>query len=75
MKFKLQAIDDDGTSVTHEFTVSVWYEALNNFVRFLRGCGFDLKNNSVGINEGLDHCGMEYYELGNITTFEQVKES
>lgn len=74
MKFKLQAIDDDSTTLTHEFTSEVWYQALDSFVKFLRGCGYRLEDNSVGINEGLDHCGMEYYELGNITTFEQEKE-
>lgn len=74
MKFKLQATHDDGTVITHEFEEDVWYAALDNFVKFLRGCGYRLENNSVGINEGSGHCGMEYYELGNITTFEQVKE-
>ena len=75
MKFKLQATHDDGTVITHEFEEDVWYAALDSFVKFLRGCGYHLEDNSVGINEGLDHWGMEYYELGNITTFEQVKES
>ena len=74
MKFKLQATHDDGAVITHAFEEDVWYAALDNFVKFLRGCGYDLADNSIGINEGLDHRGMEYYELGNITTFEQEKE-
>ena len=68
MKFKLQAFDD-GTVVTHEFEPEVWYQILDNFVKFLRGCGYNLKSNSIGINKNLDHLGVEDYELGNITTF------
>ena len=74
MKFKLQAIDDDGTALTHEFTSEVWYQTLDSFVKFLRGCGYHLEDNSVGINEGSGHCGLKYYELVNVTTFEQEKE-
>ena len=69
MKFKLQAIDDDGTALTHEFTSEVWYQALDSFVKFLRGCGYHLEDNSVGINEGLSHWHIDSYNLGNITTF------
>lgn len=72
MRFKLQAIsDEDDTILTHEFTAKVWYQALDGFVKFLRGCGYDLKANSVGINEGVGHWGIEDYDLGNITTFEE----
>ena len=39
MKFKLQATHDDGTVITHEFEEDVWYAALDNFVKFLRGNG------------------------------------
>ena len=69
MKFKLQAIDDDGTALTHEFTSEVWYQALDSFVKFLRGCGYHLEDNSVGINEGLNHWNIDSHNLGNITTF------
>ena len=40
MKFKLQATHDDGTVITHEFKEDVWYAALDNFVKFLRGNGY-----------------------------------
>lgn len=69
MKFKLQAIEDDGTALTHEFTSEVWYQALDSFVKFLRGCGYHLEDNSVGINEGLNHWNIDRHNLGNITTF------
>ena len=41
MKFKLQAPHDDGTVITHEFEEDVWYAALDNFVKFLRGNGYE----------------------------------
>ena len=69
MKFKLQATHDDGTVVTHEFEEDVWYAALDGFVKFLRGCGYRLEDNSVGVNEGLNHWGIDSCNLGNITTF------
>ena len=69
MKFKLQATHDDGTVITHEFEEDVWYAALDGFVKFLRGCGYRLENNSVGINEGLNHWNIDSHNLGNITTF------
>ncbi len=69
MKFKLQATHDDGTVITHEFTEVTWYQALDSFVKFLRGCGYHLEDNSVGINEGLSHYNIDSYNLGNITTF------
>lgn len=69
MKFKLQALDDDGTTILHEFESEVWYQALDSFVKFLRGCGYHLESNSVGINEDLNHWNVDSYGLGNITTF------
>ena len=50
MKFKLQATHDDGTVITHEFEEDVWYAALDNFVKFLRGNGYFVSDKSVGIN-------------------------
>lgn len=75
MKFKLQATHDDGTVVTHEFEEGVWYAALDSFVKFLRGCGYHLEDNSVGINLKAGHYFYSedepYY---NITFFEQEEE-
>ena len=69
MKFKLQATHDDGTVVTHEFEEDVWYTALDNFVKFLRGNGYFLKNDSVGINLDAGHLFIEDAPYDNITFF------
>jgi len=71
MKLTFQATDDEGTVITHESDCPVWYLALDQFVKFLRGCGYDIENNSVGINISLNHYGIEDYPLANITTFEE----
>ena len=55
MKFKLQATHDDGTIITHEFEKDVWYAALDNFVKFLRGNGYLVSDKSVGINLKAGH--------------------
>lgn len=70
MKFKLQSTDDDGTIVTHEFESETWYSCLDSFVKFLRGSGYLLKNNSVGINLGAGHMCIEDEEYYNITFFD-----
>ena len=75
MKFKLQATHDDGTVVTHEFEEDVWYAALDGFVKFLRGNGYFLKNDSVGINLDAGHLFIGDDPYDNITFFEQEKES
>ena len=69
MKFKFQATHDDGTVITHEFEEDVWYSALDNFVKFLRGNGYYLKDNSVGINLDAGHMFIEEIEYSNITFF------
>ena len=72
MKFKFQSTcDETGDIVIHEFESSQWYSALNNFVKFLRGSGYQLKDNSVGINEGAGHMFIEEFLFSNITAFEQ----
>ena len=76
MKFKLQSTDEEsGTTITHEFEAFTWYSALDNFVKFLRGSGYDLQSHSVGINLKAGHYfyseDEHYY---NITFFEQEKE-
>ena len=76
MKFKLQATHEDGTVITHEFEEEVWYQALDHFVKFLRGSGYALQNHSVGINESAGHIILQNYdEFPNITIFEQAKGS
>ena len=74
MKFKLQATHDDGTVVTHEFESLTWYSTLDNFVKFLRGNGYCLQNDSVGINLAAGHLFIGDESHDNITFFEQEKE-
>lgn len=70
MKFVFESeSEDSGAKVSHVFEAFTWYEALDQFVKFLRGCGYHLENNSVGINEGLNHWNIDSHNLGNITTF------
>jgi len=75
MKFKLQCTDDfDKTTVTHEFDSETWYSALDSFVKFLRGSGYLLKNDSVGINLSTGHRFDEDYPYINITYFDSTEE-
>ena len=75
MKFKFQSTcDETGAIVIHEFESSQWYSALDNFVKFLRGSGYQLKDNSVGINEAAGHMFLNGFMISNITMFDQVKE-
>ena len=71
MKFTFQSTcDETGAIVIHEFETSQWYSALDNFVKFLRGSGYQLKDNSVGINEAAGHLFLEDFCFSNITTFD-----
>jgi len=74
MKFKLQSTDGDGTIVTHEFESETWYESLDQFVRFLRGSGYLLKNDSVGINLAAGHRFVTEEEYYNVTYFNSEEE-
>ena len=75
MKFKFQSTcDETGAIVLHEFESSQWYSALDNFVKFLRGSGYQIKDNSVGINEAAGHMFLNEFMISNITMFDQVKE-
>lgn len=72
MKFTFQSTcDETGAIVIHEFESSQWYSALDQFVKFLRGSGYQLKDNSVGINEAAGHLFLEEFCFNNITAFEQ----
>jgi hypothetical protein len=71
MKFTFQTTNEDGVVITHEFAAETWYEALDHFVKFLRGAGYQLKDNSVGINEAAGHLFLKGFCFSNITTFEQ----
>lgn len=71
MKFKFQSTcDETGDIVTHEFESSQWYSALDQFVKFLRGSGYQLKDNSVAINEAAGHLFPDHLCFSNITVFD-----
>ena len=75
MKFEFQSTNEYGDVVSHQFEAFTWYSALDNFVKFLRGSGYDLQSHSVGINEAAGHLFLDNYDdYGNITFFEQEKE-
>ena len=62
MKFKLQATHDDGTVITHEFEEDVWYAALDNFVKFLRGNGYLVSESyiSLAVTIAMDYCVLNF---------------
>lgn len=70
MKFTFQSTDEKEAIVIHEFTAGTWYEATDHFVKFLRGSGYQLKDNSIGINEAAGHLFLEEFLFSNITTFD-----
>lgn len=75
MKFKFQSSDEEsGTTTTHEFEALRWDEALDQFVKFLRGSGHQLHDTSVGVNEALHCFAGEDWRLTNITSFNSEKE-
>ncbi len=67
--------DEDGEINSMQFEEVVWYNVLDRFVNFLRGCGFYVNSNSIGINEAAGHVFLHDYEdFNNITFFYQPKE-
>ena len=69
MLFKFKSVNGDGCVVTQEFDTDVWIEALDYFVKFLRGSGYSLDYTSVGVNVG-KHC-VRFEELSNVTCFSE----
>ena len=70
MKFKFQSSDEEsGTTTTHEFEALRWDEALDQFVKFLRGSGYTLSDSSVGVNAAQHSFAGADYSLTNITSF------
>ena len=67
MLFKFESVDMDGCVLTQEFEADIWMEALDYFVKFLRGSGYSIENNSVGINTDLHLL----YEAMNTTVFSE----
>ena len=70
MQFSFESLNEDGTLIQHSFTAQRWTEALHQFVKFLRGSGYSLDDNSIGVNTMLHMYGNEN-DLCYITEFEQ----
>lgn len=70
MKFYFQGMNkDDKSCLAMEFDALRWDEALDQFVKFLRGCGYSLDNDSVGVNRDKHMFICDDEHLGNITDF------
>lgn len=61
--------DSFGKEVSMRFEAETWTEALSQFVKFLRGAGFILDDNSVGVNSNKHITDLSY--TPSITTFQQ----
>lgn len=71
-KFTFIREDDDGEVNATSFEADVWYTALSRFINFLRGSGYHISNNSVGINTASQHYFNPYEsDTLNLTVFEQ----
>lgn len=58
-----------GKEVSIRFEAETWAEALSNFVQFLRGAGFSLDDDSVGVNSKKHIIDRDC--TSSITTFQQ----
>lgn len=64
--------DADGTVTTKQFSMETWTEGLDHFVRFLKGCGFYLDHDSVGVNTNKHIFIQEDYPT--LTSFDPSKQ-
>lgn len=71
MQFSFESLNEDGTAVQHSFSAQRWTEALDHFVKFLRGSGYSLADNSIGVNTMLHTMYGNENDLCYITEFEQ----
>ena len=62
-------VDHEGVVTTKEFTPSTWVSNLNEFVNFLRGCGYLVSNESIGVNT-TKHPYIDYDSVYNLATFD-----
>lgn len=73
MKFKLESTDtEENCKNTSLFTAGTWAEALDYFVKFLRGSGYDLEDDSIGVNT-YQHPLVSLDGLSNITEFSSIE--
>lgn len=50
MKYSFSSIDRDGVKSTREFKAECWFDALDEFVTFLKGSGYSIPTGTVGLN-------------------------
>jgi hypothetical protein len=49
-KFTFIREDNYGTKTTKEVETECWFELVPEFINFLKGCGYTVYDDSVGIN-------------------------
>lgn len=69
MLFKFESKNVDGCTATYQFETDTWIEALDYFVKFMKGSGYSIYNNSVGVNT--EKHFVDNTDLVNITTFSE----
>ena len=69
MLFKFESKNLDGALCTVECEALTWMEALDYFVKFMKGSGYSLDNNSVGVNT--EKHFVDEIDLVHITTFSE----
>jgi hypothetical protein len=50
MNYTFTSIDMDGVKSTREFEADCWFDALDEFVNFLKGSGYSIPTGTVGLN-------------------------
>lgn len=73
MKFKFECTDEeDNSKSTLEFSAGTWVESLDYFVKFLRGNGYLVEDDSIGVNT-YRHPMVSLEGLSNITEFSSIE--
>lgn len=49
-KYTFICEDNCGTKTTKEVETECWFELVPEFINFLKGCGYTVYNDSIGIN-------------------------
>lgn len=68
-KMTFSYTDCEGVVSTKEFSPETWVNSLDEYVRFLRGCGFILGKDSVLVNQ-TKHPYISYedvYDVGSVS--------
>jgi hypothetical protein len=66
-EYFFSAVDPDGSHTRTSFEAESWLTVLDNFVLFLRGKGFYVSDDSIGVNAA-HHC-VDENECYRFTTF------